>query len=108
MTGKLKAFDLDFKGAGYSEWTALIYLSRYAFAGYCTVEYLGNKYVVTVNRMELIMKYDDPMSKKGETLPFEKIALNLTNGYSVGFVKSPSAIIDFTLDKMFDLEKLKK
>ena len=103
LTGKLKPYDLDFKGAGYSEWTAPIYLSRNSFDGFCTVEFQGDKYLVTVSQMQLIMKYDDPMTQKGETLPFEKIALNQSNGYSAGFVKSPSAILDYNLSKMFGM-----
>ena len=108
LAGDIEPFDLDIKGAGFSEWTAPIYLSRNTFDGFATIEATPGKYTVTVRHMIMTQKFDEPMSKQGEKLYLEKIALDLQNKFSLGFIKSPSAILNYTLNKMFDLEPPKK
>lgn len=104
LTGRIKPFDPDVKGAGFSEWTAPVYLSRNTIHGEFTIAYTGKSYVVTIKNMMMVQKYDDPMAKEGEILPLEKVALDREGNLSAGFIKTPAIAIDFTLDKLFKLD----
>ena len=101
LVGLLKPFDPDLMGAGFSEWTSPVYLSRNTFHGEFTISYTGENYIVTMRHMMLVQKYDDPMAKEGEILPIEKIAFNQKGTFSDGFVKSPAYILNYTMDKIF-------
>lgn len=104
LAGRLKPFDPDVKGAGLSEWTSPVYLSRNTFHGEFTISYTGSAYVVTMRHMMLVQKYDDPMAKEGEILPIEKIAFNQKGAFSDGFVKSPAHILNYTMNRIFSLK----
>lgn len=105
MTGVIKPFDPNIAGAGYIASTAPVYLFRNTFHGEFLVAYTGNGYQVTVQNMMMVQKFDEPMAKEGEILPLDQVAIDREGHLSAGFVRSPSAVLDYTIDKIFTVSQ---
>ncbi|MCF8307435.1 MAG: hypothetical protein K9I68_00345 [Bacteroidales bacterium] len=95
----LKPFDPDYKGAGYSEMRAPIYIARSHFTGYLIVDYKEGKYRTTVKNFVFSQAYDDPLTEKGEKNPLRDYA-------DMNF-KHPAKILDYTLTNMLKVRKEK-
>ena len=87
ISGELKAIDVDFKGAGFTEMGTPMYLSRSYFTGFTILEFKDGKYRLKLKKIILTQKYSAPLSKQGE----------MTNASK----KSPSLIMNHTFLKKF-------
>jgi hypothetical protein len=100
--GELKTLFADLKGAGFSEMTAPIFVSRSSFSSFAVLEYQEGKYRVTLRKILLSQKYNDPLSNQGEITALESYALNSKKEFSNVFKKAPSLILDYTFTKKLD------
>ena len=102
VSGELKALDADFKGAGFAEMAAPMYIARSHFTGYAVLEYKEGRYRVTLHKILLTQRYSDPLSNQGETNHLEYYALNSKKEINKAFQKTSGLILDYTFSKKFD------
>ena len=102
ITGDLKPLEADFKGAGFSEMSTPMYIARSYFTGFVKVDYQEGKYRVTIKKVMLSQKYDDPLTKQGEKSTLESWGLKKGNQIRDSFKKSPSLILDYTYSRKFE------
>lgn len=101
----LLPFAADFRGAGYTEMKAPIYIARNHFSGFFLCDYKEGRYRVTVKRIILTKKYNDPLSKQGEVSELEFYGIQKSkNEFRNYFKKSPSEILDFTFNKLLTFQ----
>lgn len=106
LTGELKQIDADFKGAGYSEMGIPMYIPRSFFTGFVVLELKEGKYRVTIKRIVLTQKYDDPLSKQGQKTSIETYGLKRGKSeMTASFMKSPSIILDYTFKQKFEFKQ---
>lgn len=109
ITGDLKSIDADFRGAGYTEMVTPIYIARSHLSGFAILELKEGKYRVTLKRVVLTQKYNDPLTKQGERTNLEFYGLkNGKNELTNSFKKNPSYILDYTFSKLFDFNDSQK
>ena len=107
--GDLMPIDADFKGAGYSEMSTPIYVSRSDIGGFFVLEYKEGKYRVTIRKMILTQKYSDGLTELGEKTSLETYGLKKgKNEMTNAFKKSSSEILNYTFNKKFNFKAEKK
>ena len=107
ITGETKEIDADFKGAGYSEMSTPIYISRSHINGFVVLEFKDGRYRVTLKKIVLTQKYNDPLTKQGEKTTIETFGLKKgENVMTSSFKKSPSLILNYTFSNKFEFKKL--
>jgi hypothetical protein len=109
ITGKIENLDLDYKGFGDTEMNTAAYISRSYFKSFVLIELKENRYRITLKEMKLVQKYNDGLSEEGEISELKNYAINNKNSaFKKGFTKSPSRILTFTFDKVFNIKEKKK
>ena len=106
LTGELKPIDADFKGAGFTEMGIPMYIPRSFYNAFVIIDLKDEKYRVTIKRIVLTQKYDDPLTKQGEKTSLENYGLKRGKSeFSIAFMKSPSQILDYTFAQKFDFKQ---
>lgn len=108
ISGDLKSLDADFKGAGFSEMSTAIYISRSHFTGFSIIDFQEGKYRVTFKKIVLSQKYDDVLTEQGEKTNIEFYGLKKGSQMRDSFKKNPSLILDYTLSSKFDFKDKQK
>lgn len=104
ISGELREFNADYKGAGYSEMITPIYIDRSHINAFAILEFKEGKYRVTVKKIVLTQAYDDALSKQGERVNLENYAIK-KDQFTNAFKKSPSLILNFSINKLFEMKK---
>lgn len=104
ILAEVKSINADFKGAGYSEMSTPMYVSRSFIEGFVKIEFKQGRYRISIKNIMLIQKYDDGVSKEGEKSSLESFAIKKGNIMKKPFTKSPSKILDYTFTKEFNLK----
>lgn len=109
IIGIIENLDIDYKGFGNTEMNTAMYISRSYFKSFVLIEMKEKRYRITLKEMKLVQKYNDGLSEEGEISELKNYAINKKNSaFKKGFKKSPSKILTFTFDKVFDIEQKKK
>jgi hypothetical protein len=103
ITGDLRQFNADYKGAGYSEMITPIYVARSHINAFVLLDFKEGKYRVTLKKIVLTQAYKDALSKQGEKTNLELYAIKKEQ-FTNAFKKSPSVILNFTFNKLFELK----
>jgi hypothetical protein len=107
ITGELKQIDADFKRAGFTEMGIPMYIPRSFYNAFAIIDFKDGKYRVTIKKIELTQKYDDPLTKQGEKTTLESFGLKRGKSeFTASFIKSPSQILDYTFTQKFDFKKI--
>jgi hypothetical protein len=106
IIGNMKPMNADYKGSGYSEMSIPMYVPRHSYVGYINIEMREGRYRVTIKRILLTKKYNDPISEQGTQLELEFFALTDEGEFSRNFKKKPSTILNYTFTKEFDFKEL--
>lgn len=105
LMGVTKPIEADFKGAGFSEMMAPIFVARSFFEGFSIIDFKDGKYRVTLKKIMMTQKYDDPLTKQGEKSSLESYGLKRgKNEMTNLFLKSPSLILDYTFSRKFEFK----
>ena len=106
LSAEIDQLSLDFKGFGISEMSTPIYVARSYINAFVLIEFKENRYRVSIKNIKLVQKYDDALSKAGETTDIELFALKKQNTeFKSNFLNKPSGIIDFTFQKITDFNQ---
>lgn len=106
ITGELKQIDADFKRAGFTEMGIPMYIPRSSYSAFVIIDFKDGKYRVTIKKIVLTQKYDDPLSKQGEKTNLESFGLKRGKSeFTASFIKSPAQILDYTLTQKFDFKE---
>ncbi len=109
ITGTIENLDLDYKGFGNTEMNTAMYISRSYFKSFVLIELKDGKYRITLKEMKLVQKYSDGLNEEGEISKLKDYAIKNNNSdFRKTFVKSPSGILNYTFDKIFEIKKKKK
>ena len=109
LTGTIENLDLDFKGFGNTEMNTAMYISRSYFKSFVLIEFKENRYRMTLKEMKLVQKYSDGLNEEGEISELGDYSIKNNNlDFKKSFKKSPSGILNFTFDKVFEIKKKKK
>jgi hypothetical protein len=108
ISGELRQFDVDYKGAGYSMFTVPSYVGNTRVSGFALIELKDGRYRVTLSKILLI----DAVNAGGVFKIGQERYLNdfaLVNGKPRDyFKKAPSVIYDYTFNKLLELKEKKK
>ena len=105
IRGHVKAFENDYKGAGYGELLTPIYVSRKSSSGTLIVQFKEGRYRVTFMDIRLEQDYNDTVFERGETNPLSDYALNESSRWRGHFKRDGSKILDYTYQEKFDISK---
>lgn len=109
LTAEINQFSMDFKGYGVSEMSTPMYVSRSYVKAFALIEFKEERYRVTLKNIKFVQKYDDALSKEGETTDIELFALKKRNTeFKSNFLSKPSKIMDFTFQKVTDFNGVVK
>jgi len=109
LTAEINQLSMDFKGYGISEMSTPIYISRSYVKAFVLIEFKDERYRVTLKNIKFVQKYEDALSKEGETTDIELYALKKRNTeFKSSFLKKPSKIMDFTFQKVTDFKIIEK
>lgn len=101
FTAEINQLSLDFKGYGISELSTPIYIARSYLKAFVLIEFKEQRYRVTLKSIKLVQKYEDALSKVGETTDIEIFALkNRNTEFKITFLNKSSKIMDFTFQKI--------
>jgi hypothetical protein len=103
LTGDLKPFEADFKGAGYSEMKIPMYVPRTEIHGIISIETKKDRYRITIKDIKLVQSYDDGLSKKGDETALSFFAIKDNTSFRPNFLKSAIIIYNFTFQKRLTL-----
>ena len=103
LTAEINQLSMDFKGYGVSEMSTPMYVSRSYVKTFVLIEFKEKRYRVTLKNIKFVQKYEDALSKEGETTDLELFALKKRNTeFKSSFLNKPSKIMDFTFQKVTD------
>lgn len=106
ITGELKPFEVDYKGAGYSRGFTPIYLLSNLFTGYVVIDYKETRYRVTIRKIMMEKLYTDGLSRMGTKETLNSYAIRPgKNKMKDSFMGPASEILDFTFNKIFTIKK---
>ena len=106
ITGDLKPFEVDYKGAGYSRGFTPIYLLSNLFTGYVVIEFKESRYRVTISKIMLEQLYSNGLSQMGEKETLNTFAIKKgKNTMKDIFKGSASKIVDYNFNKLFTIKK---
>ncbi len=109
LTAEINQLSMDFKGYGISEMSTPMYISRSYVKAFVLIEFKDARYRVTLKNIKFVQKYEDALSKEGETTDIELYALKKRNTvFKSSFLKKPSKIMDFTFQKVTDFKIIAK
>ncbi len=109
LSAEIDQLSMDFKGYGVSEMSTPMYVSRSYVQAFALIEFKEERYRVTLKNIKFVKKYDDALSKEGETTDIELFALKKRNTeFKSAFLKKPSKIMDFTFQKVTDFKGVVK
>jgi hypothetical protein len=105
IIGKVEDLEPDFKGAGYSEMSTPMYISRNFLDCHGLIEFKDGRYRVTLKKIYLTQKYDDGVSEEGERTSLETYAVKRRGDKMKGlFLQKPSEIFNYTFEKKFNFQ----
>lgn len=104
ITGDLKPFEVDFKGAGYSRGLTPMYLLGSLLTGFVAVDFKDGKYRVTIVRINYEYTYSTPLWKQGDKSSLSSVVLKRNNVMKEAFKGDGSIILNYTFSKKFDLK----
>jgi len=106
ISGDTKPFQADLAGAGFTNFTAPMYISGCDITGFVTIELKQNKYRVTLKNIKFIQRQSNGLFEKGVVLSIEDFALKSNKKeYRRLFGKSASQILDYTFIEKFKIKK---
>jgi len=109
LTAEINQLSMDFKGFGVSEMSTPMYISRSYVKAFTLIEFKEERYRVTLKNIKFVQKYEDALSKEGETTDIELYALKKRNTeFKSNFLNKPSKIMDFTFQKITDFKGVEK
>ena len=109
LTAEINQLSMDFKGYGISEMSTPMYVSRSYVKAFALIEFKEKRYRVTLKNIKLVQKYEDALSKEGETTDIELYALKKRNTeFKSNFLNKPSKIMDFTFKKITNFKEVTK
>lgn len=109
LTGTIENLNLDYSGYGKTEINTAMYISRNYFKSFVLIEFKKSKYRITLKQMKLVQKFSDGLNKEGEISELKDYSIkNNNSNFRKSFKKSPSKILNFTFDKVFEIKKKKK
>jgi hypothetical protein len=109
LTAEINQLSMDFKGYGVSEMSTPMYVSRSYVKAFALIDFKEERYRVTLKTIKFVQKYDDALSRQGETLDIELFALKKRNTeFKTSFLAKPSEIMDFTFQKITDFNRVAK
>ncbi len=109
LTAEINQLSMDFKGYGISEMSTPMYVSRSYIKAFVLIEFKDERYRVTLKNIKFVQKYEDALSKEGETTDIELYALKKRNTeFKSSFLNKPSKIMDFTFQKVTDFKRIAK
>jgi len=109
ITGDLKPFEADFKGAGYSRGFTPMYLLGSLLTGFATIDFKDGKYRVTIKRIiyeftsSSGFTYNSALWRQGDKHSLSSVVLKRDNIMKEAF-KDGSIILNYTFSKKFDLK----
>lgn len=107
ISGDLKPFEADYKGAGFSRGLTPIYILSTNVTSFVIIEYKEGRYRVTLKKIILTQSSDNPLAKQGETDPLDDFAIK--NGkYRNNFINQASKIYDYSFNKIFEIKNSPK
>ncbi len=103
LTAKINQLSMDFKGYGVSEMSTPMYVSRSYVKTFVLIQFKEKRYRVTLKNIKFVQKYEDALTKEGQTTDIELYALKKRNTeFKSNFLNKPSKIMDFTFQKATD------
>ncbi|MBQ4913841.1 hypothetical protein J8L85_05290 [Maribacter sp. MMG018] len=109
LTAQINQLSMDFKGYGISEMSTPMYVSRSYVEAFSLIEFKEKRYRVTLKNIKFVQKYEDALSKEGETTDIEFYALKKRNTeFKSNFLNKPSKIMDFTFQKITNFKDVEK
>ncbi|MEB8345869.1 hypothetical protein OO010_07415 [Flavobacteriaceae bacterium KMM 6898] len=109
LTAEINQLSMDFKGYGISEMSTPMYVSRSYVKTFALIEFKEKRYRVTLKNIKFVRKYEDALSKEGETTDLELFALKKRNTeFKSKFLNKPSKNMDFTFQKVTDFNGVVK
>ncbi|PXY02349.1 hypothetical protein DF185_06790 [Marinifilum breve] len=102
LTGELRLFEPDHRGAGYSVFKASDLIYEYYHSAFVSIQFKESRYRVTINKITLTKKNDNSSGSQG--------SIELLNGHAITnkglfgrlFIKNSVPIYDYTFLKMFE------
>ena len=101
--GNLKETRADYKPLGYSEMQVPMYVARMDINAYAVIEIKEGRYRITINKIDLIQRYDDALSEKGERSELVTWAVG-NNEFKRAFLKKPVEIYEYTFNNLFKMD----
>jgi hypothetical protein len=109
LSAEINQLSMDFKGYGISEMSTPIYVSRSYVQAFALIEFKEKRYRVTLKNIKFVQKYEDALSREGETSDIELYALKKRNTeFKSNFLNKPSKIMDFTFQKVTEFKGVGK
>lgn len=109
LSAEINQLSMDFKGYGISKISTPMYVSQSYVKAFVLIEFKDERYRVTLKNIKFAQKYEDALSKEGETTDIELYALKKRNTvFKSSFLKKPSKIMDFTFQKITHFKRITK
>ena len=106
ITGDLKPFEVDYKGAGYSRGFTPIYLLSNLFTGYVVIEFKEPRYRVTIRKVLMEKLYSDGLSRMGTKESLNSYVIKKgKNTMKDSFKGDASKILGYNFNKLFTIKK---
>jgi len=83
-----------------------IYISRSYFKSFVLIELKDGRYRITLKEMKLVQRYSVGLNEEGEISELKDYTIKNNNSdFRKTFTKSPSGILNYTFDKIFEIKK---
>lgn len=106
LTGELRLFEPDYKGAGYTSFKTPDLILEYYYSAFVSIKFKESRYRVTINKITLTKKNDDSLGPQGSIILMNTRAINNKGVFGKLFVKNLMPIYDYNFLKMFDVKNI--
>lgn len=104
LYAQIGGLQMDYKGAGVSEFNTSMYIARGVFSGVGIIEFKDDRYRVTVRDISMKQNYSDALTEQGTSFSLKDFAIR--NGdFRKGFLKRDAHIFDHSFTELFKIKK---